>query len=582
MRTEDEPENARYNEAAIVMAFYNFASEPENWDQILDIVGKADVKALDILQGHLDQAAELSQKIFNGFEDNELHDADYGILEVDAHSVICASNRTARSLLYDLLGSTQNEADLCFKSEEHQQVYLEARARLKSNNARSTLMRFELEKEKTTLLAVLMSNPENRDNSTEDKGASQRAAARRRYRIVFSPISITTDNSKILRAELGLTQSESRLALQLGAGATVADAAKELNISVHTARNQLKSIYSKTGINRQSELIKLLIELGLLSRILIDQRDLWAAPGTQPDAIASTARKYYILADGRKLAYRFYGKPDGHPVIAFHSGLASIVPLVSQVDSVTKNGLGIYVIERPGFGMSDPCQNYSYESVAADIADFVDGKSMGTISILAEASGAAFGLQSALRLNGAVRSICIAGGVHYMPNVPRERNASFFQFFYHRVNQNPWILKGFWRIFRNGFNHKMGRSLITEFYPPGSTDRAYTENPLIEEQFIQNTRESLVRTSEGVSTEMIYRAGRSPVDISKLSCPILMWHGTDDIHFGIDAIREYMQTAPNPYFRIKENIGHTIMFQCWDEIMQDIASFKAGTPAQYK
>lgn len=571
MHTENEPENARYNEAAIVMAFYNFASEPENWDQILDIVGKADTKALDILQGHLDQAAELSQKIFNGFEDNELHDADYGILEVDAHSVICASNRTARTLLYGLLSSTQNESDLAFKSTEHQQVYLDARARLSNSNARSTLMRFELKKEKTTLLAVLMSNPDNRNNT--DSAEIQRAAARKRYRMVFSPISIATDNSKILRAELGLTQSEARLALQLGAGATVADAAKELNISVHTARNQLKSIYSKTGINRQSELIKLLIELGLLSRILIDQRDLWAVPGTQPDAISSTARKYYHLEDGRKLAYRFYGKPDGHPVIAFHSGLASIVPLVSQVDSAARNGLGLYVIERPGFGMSDPCPNYSYDSVAADIADFVDGKGLSSVSILAEASGTAFGLQAALRLNGIVKSICVAAGVHYMPNVPRERNASFFQFFYHRVNQNPWILKGFWRIFRNGFNKKMGRSLITEFYPPGSTDRAYTENPLIEEQFIQNTRESLVRTSEGVSTEMIYRAGRAPVDISKLTCPILMWHGTDDVHFGIDTIRQYMQTAANPHFRIRENIGHTIMFQCWDEIMQDIASF---------
>ncbi|WP_417465437.1 hypothetical protein [Kordiimonas sp.] len=573
MHTEDGPADARYNEAAIVMAFYNFASEPENWDQILDIVGKADVKALDILQGHIEQAAELSQKIFNGFEDNELHDADYGILEVDAHSVICASNRTARTLLYGLLSSTQNEADLDFKSGEHQQVYLEARERLRSSNARSTLMRFELEKEKTTLLGVLMSNPENRENETTDNFEAQRVAARKRYRIVFSPISIATDNSKILRTELGLTQSEARLALQLGAGATVADAAKELNISVHTARNQLKSIYGKTGINRQSELIKLLIELGLLSRILIDQRDLWAAPGSQPDAIASTARKYYLLADGRKLAYRFYGKPNGHPVLAFHSGLASIVPLVSQVDSATENDLGVYVIERPGFGMSDPCPDYSYESVANDIVDFATGKGMTDLSILAEASGTAFALKSALKLNGMVRSVCVAGGVHYMPNAPRERNASFFQFFYHRINQNPWILKGFWRIFRNGFNHKMGRSLITEFYPPGSTDRAFSEIPLIEEQFIQNTRESLVRTSEGISTEMIYRAGKDPVDISGLECPLLVWHGADDIHVGENEIMNYMRTAPDPHFRIRKDIGHTIMFRCWAEIMQDIASF---------
>lgn len=581
MRTEDEPENARYNEAAIVMAFYNFASEPENWDQILDIVGKADEKALDILQGHIEQAAELSQKIFNGFQDNELHDTDYGILEIDTHSVICASNRTARTLLYNILASLQNEDDLCFNSEDHQQIYLDARARLDKSNAKSTLMRFELVKEKTTLLGVLMSNPGGASNGASDTSESSMAKSpRRRYRLVFSPISIATDNSKILRTELGLTHSEARLAMQLGAGATVADAADELNISVHTARNQLKSIYSKTGINRQSELIKLLIELGLLSRILIDQRDIWAAPGTKPDAIAHVPRKYYLLPDGRKLSYRFYGKPDGHPVLAFHSGLDSIVPLVSQVDSAAANGLGLYVIERPGFGMSDASTPYSFDSVAADIADFVKGKGFISVSMLAEASGTAFALQSALTLNGMVRSVALTAAVHFMPKTPKERNSNFFRYFYHTLNQSPWMLRGFWRIFRNGFNYRVGRSLITEFYPPGSSDRAFTENPLIEEQFIQKTRASLVRTSEGVSTEMIFRAGRPPVDISTLDCPILVWHGMEDSHVSKDEIQAYIETAPEPHFRFQDNIGHTVMHQCWPEIMEDIGNF-SRSPASY-
>ncbi|WP_262690354.1 hypothetical protein [Kordiimonas aestuarii] len=569
MQTGDTKSSARHNEAAIVMAFYNFASEPENWDQVLDIIGKADEEALDILKGHLDQAAELSQKIFNGFQDNELHDTDYGIVEIDSYDIICASNRTARTLLYDYLTSTLNEDSLAFRHEEHQEVFINARDRLKKGEAHSTLMRFDLKREKTTLLAVLMRNPE--DESLEPAKAKKRA---KRLRLVFSPISIATDNGEILRTELGLTHSEARLALQLGTGATMADAAEDLNISIHTARNQLKAIYGKTGLKRQSELIKLLIELGLLSRILIDQRHTWTGPNGQRDAVAMEPRKYYILPDGRKLAYRLYGKVDGHPVLAFHSGLASIIPLMSQNEQTAQAGLALYVIERPGFGMSDPCKNYSFDSVTQDVADFVEGKGFEKLSIMCEASGTAFALSTALRLNGKVCSTTLAAAVPEMPQAFRERNANFFQFFYHRINQNPWVLKGFWRIFRNGYNYKMGRSLITEFYPPGSADRVFSEIPLIEEQLIHNTRESLVRTSDGVSTEMIFRAGKPPIDISRLKTPLIVWHGREDCHVSVEDITAYTSnTAGETHIRVKEDIGHTVMFKYWGDIMEDISGF---------
>jgi pimeloyl-ACP methyl ester carboxylesterase/DNA-binding CsgD family transcriptional regulator len=575
MQSGDHQKSARENEAAIVMAFYKFASEPENWDQILDIIGKADEEALDILKGHLDQAAELSQKIFNGFLDNELHDTDYGILEIDSHNIICASNRTARTLLYDHLSSTLNEDDLCFRDEDHQQIFLDARARLARGDVHSTLLRFDLRDEKTTLLAVLMSNPE--DESLEPEKKRQRA---KRLRLVFSPISLSTDNGEILRTELGLTHSEARLALHLGTGATVAEAAEELNISIHTARNQLKAIYAKTGLKRQSELIKLLIELGLLSRILIDQRHTWTGPNGQRDAVALEPRKYYILPDGRKLAYRLYGKPDGHPLLAFHSGLASIIPLMSQSAQIARAGLALYVIERPGFGMSDAARNYSFDSVTQDVADFVDGKGFNRLSIMAEASGTAFALSAALRLDGKVCSTTLTAAVPEMPIDMGDRNANFFKYFYHRINQNPWALKGFWRIFRNGYNYKMGRSLITEFYPPGSADRHFSEIPLIEEQLIHNTRESLVRTSEGVATEMIFRAGKPRIDISKLKTPLIVWHGREDTHFSVEDITDYANTAPEAHIRICEDIGHTVMFKYWGDIMEDISGFvhRSQTP----
>jgi len=40
----------------------------------------------------------------------------------------------------------------------------------------------------------------------------------------------------------------------------VAEAAEELSVSPHTARAQLKSIFSKTGVGRQAELVRLIVK----------------------------------------------------------------------------------------------------------------------------------------------------------------------------------------------------------------------------------------------------------------------------------------------------------------------------------
>ncbi len=65
----------------------------------------------------------------------------------------------------------------------------------------------------------------------------------------------------ILAKAFGLTPSEAKLACIIARGAGPEIAAIELKISRETARNQLKSIFAKTGTHRQSELVALLLQV---------------------------------------------------------------------------------------------------------------------------------------------------------------------------------------------------------------------------------------------------------------------------------------------------------------------------------
>lgn len=57
-----------------------------------------------------------------------------------------------------------------------------------------------------------------------------------------------------------LTPAESILATALARGLSLAEASTAQNISQHTARAQLKSIFAKTGVSRQAELVRLVLK----------------------------------------------------------------------------------------------------------------------------------------------------------------------------------------------------------------------------------------------------------------------------------------------------------------------------------
>ena len=59
----------------------------------------------------------------------------------------------------------------------------------------------------------------------------------------------------------GLTRAETRVVELLAADRSPAEIAKSLGTRVHTVRSQLKSIYLKTGVHGQRELLALLARL---------------------------------------------------------------------------------------------------------------------------------------------------------------------------------------------------------------------------------------------------------------------------------------------------------------------------------
>jgi DNA-binding CsgD family transcriptional regulator/PAS domain-containing protein len=76
---------------------------------------------------------------------------------------------------------------------------------------------------------------------------------------ISNPDDRFVSRSARIRALFGLTSAEASLASEIAGGMSLAEIADARNISRHTVRNQLKSIFAKTGARAQADLVRLVL-----------------------------------------------------------------------------------------------------------------------------------------------------------------------------------------------------------------------------------------------------------------------------------------------------------------------------------
>lgn len=76
--------------------------------------------------------------------------------------------------------------------------------------------------------------------------------------LLSDPIAITRVSPAQLMNDYGLTLAEARVAIALQESVSLRDAASGLQVSIHTARSHLRSIFAKLQISTQAQLVRML------------------------------------------------------------------------------------------------------------------------------------------------------------------------------------------------------------------------------------------------------------------------------------------------------------------------------------
>ena len=217
---------------------------------------------LTLLTPHLSRAIEIYAKLNRMTSERDLYAGAVNQLSVasiilDEQGRMLTTNAVGRALLDQGEGLSLRDGHLHIEGRDINKELQEAL---------TSIIRAQLHGETSVVRALRVPRPGGRSDlglvvrpvpaAQWSEGQVSPSAAV----FVSDPDLQESTSQPILGALFELTPAEANLATLLARGLNLAQVSVAQNISQHTARAQLKSIFAKTGVSRQAELVRLVLK----------------------------------------------------------------------------------------------------------------------------------------------------------------------------------------------------------------------------------------------------------------------------------------------------------------------------------
>ncbi|MCP5181586.1 MAG: hypothetical protein H6994_16960, partial [Pseudomonadales bacterium] len=201
---------------------------------------------------------------------------------------------------------------------------------------------------------------------------------------------------RFLRQDFQLTAAETDVVRLLFQGDAVTTIAETRGAAVTTVRSQIRSIYDKTGVGGQTDLVRLLSGLAALSAGLggnlqqCGERLGHLLPAERSAYPRAEHRAVFDLPEGRILGYSWFGPRNGPVCLFLHDELGGDYWPVAHATRLLEAGWSVLAPARPGFSSSDPLPMNQADAgrFADDVKTLLDHLRISRCTVLARGRGA--------------------------------------------------------------------------------------------------------------------------------------------------------------------------------------------------
>ena len=277
-----------------------------------------------------------------------------------------------------------------------------------------------------------------------------------------------------------------------------------------------------------------------------------------------------VTKDGRRLAYLEVGDPQGPLVLHQHGGPSSRLEARLFADVVSKHGLRLVCVDRPGIGQSSPQELRSYAGWADDLVAIADALGYREFGVTGWSEGGPWALAAAATIDPArLRHVTsIAGGSYgaFGDNWARKHLSAVdalggflalhfepgFRLMYAALAKTAVD-------FRDTYIQQLLKAI-------NAYDQEIVRQPGFATAFCDASAECFAHGSDGLvrDSELLYR--RWAFDVTTIERRVHLWQGMDDRLVPAPINKEVADLMPGAVWHPVEGAGHFVAVGSADDV----------------
>jgi len=308
----------------------------------------------------------------------------------------------------------------------------------------------------------------------------------------------------LAESAFSLTPAEARAAALVARGSTTREAAQALGLSPETVKSHMKAVLQKTGARGAKDLARLLVEARELVAVASA-----AEPLLGEEAGGGRLRIVAALDGARRVALFDYGPYDAEPLLVFHGAAAGRRIPEGFRRALAERGLRPIVVQRPGFGLTDPAAGDYAAAGAADLAAVIDRLKLRRAHMLARDTG----IPVALRFAGDFPGL-LGRAVLLNPHTPialLDHRATVGAGIQRRLLRNPELVATFAELLRRQVTTGLLGQILDKVFSDLPIDAEMLRDPAVREFLVRDIQALCARSARGFAAEhAAYANGWTP------------------------------------------------------------------------
>ena len=276
------------------------------------------------------------------------------------------------------------------------------------------------------------------------------------------------------------------------------------------------------------------------------------------------------LRDGRTLAWREYGPPDGRPILRFQGTPGSRNSRHPDEGAYDRLHVRVIVFDRPGYGASSRLTGRGISVVADDAAELLDNLGLEVVHVIGGSGGGPHVLAFAGRHAGRVRAATVVVGA---APLDEEDLGGLIE-----LNRDGWYAaREGWDAMYELLAPKREEVLAdplagfrAAMAAAPESDKAVMDDPAWQRVFIEDVTEAFRPGAEGWADEGMALTLEWDIDPADVQCSVTWWHGEHDANVPVAAVRRLLERMHEVDLRVWTEAGHLEPYLRHDEILGEL------------